>query len=94
MAITVEVFATPGCDRCARARHVVQSLVDALGDERLHWRAVDVVEEIDYAVSLGILSTPAIVIDGELVFTSLPNSRALRRELQQRLQGSEKNCGR
>lgn len=68
----------------------MQSSVNALGDELLHWRVVDVVEEIDYAVSLGILSTPAIVIDGELVFTSLPNSRALRRELQERLQGVRK----
>lgn len=92
MMINVELFTAGGCGRCAKAKQEVQSVVEKLGQEHLHWRAVDVVEEIDYAVSLGILSTPAIVIDGELVFTSLPNSRALQRELQERLQRVEKTA--
>ncbi len=92
MAIKLELFTAPGCDRCAKARQSVQGLVDALGAERLEWCAVDVLDEIDYAVSLGILSTPAIAIDGELVFTSLPSLKKLRRELQERLQ-SERDCG-
>jgi len=85
MAIKLELFAAPGCDRCAKATQSVQGLVDALGADRLEWRAVDVLDEIDYAVSLGILSTPAIAIDGELVFSSLPSLKTLQRELQNRL---------
>lgn len=92
MAIKLELFAAPGCSRCAKARLAVQGLVDALGEECLEWRAVDVLDEIDYAVSLGILSTPAVAIDRELVFTSLPRLKKLRRELQERLQ-SERDCG-
>lgn len=91
--IKVELFTAGGCDRCAKAKQVVQSAVDSLGREQLEWRAVDVLDEIDYAVSLGILSTPAIAIDGELAFTSLPSLETLRRELQDRLL-SERDCGR
>jgi len=92
MAIKVEVFTAPVCDRCAKAAQAIQGLVEALGEDCLEWRAVDVLDEIDYAVSLGILSTPAIAIDGELVFSSVPNLKTLRRELQDRLV-SERDCG-
>ena len=92
MTIKVELFTAGGCGRCARAKQVVQSVVDSLGRERLEWRAVNVLDEIDCVVSLGILSTPAIAIDGELVFTSLPSLETLRRELLEWLQ-SERNCG-
>ena len=86
MTIKVELFTAPGCDLCAKARQAVQGMVDALGADRIEWRAVDVLDEIDYAVSLRILSTPAIAVDGNLVFTSLPSLKMLRLELQERLQ--------
>lgn len=85
MAIKVELFASPGCNRCAQAKKELQHLVEAVGDDRLEWRAVEVLDEIDYAVALGVLSTPAIAIDGELVFTSLPSTTKLRRALDERL---------
>jgi thioredoxin 1 len=46
--------------------------------------AVDVLKEIDYAVELGVLSLPAITIDKELVFSSLPTLAQLSQALQQR----------
>ena len=85
MTIKVELFASPGCNRCAQAKKELQHLVEAVGDDRLEWRAVEVLDEIDYAVALGVLSTPAIAIDGELVFTSLPSTTKLRRALDERL---------
>jgi len=36
-------------------------------------------------VELGVMSSPAIAIDGELVFSSLPNPAKLRSELDKRL---------
>ncbi|HEN47038.1 MAG TPA: thioredoxin family protein [Mizugakiibacter sp.] len=41
-------------------------------------------DELDYAVELGVLSTPAIAIDGELVFSGLPSVRKLRAALENR----------
>lgn len=85
MTIKVELFAAPGCNRCAHAKDQLQRIVDAIGSDRLEWRAVDVLDEIDYAVAIGVLSTPAIAVDGKLVFTSLPSSTKLRRNLEDRL---------
>ena len=49
------------------------------------WRKVNVLEELDYAVELGVLSLPAIAINGELVFTSHPSARKLRDALNVRM---------
>jgi predicted thioredoxin/glutaredoxin len=40
-----------------------------------------VLDEMDYAVDHGVLSLPAIVVDGELVFSSLPTPQQLRAAL-------------
>lgn len=85
MPITVETFSTPGCGKCAETRDALKAIVDELGAERVSWRELDVLEEIDYAVELGVLSPPAIAIDGELVFPALPTPERLRAELTKRL---------
>lgn len=41
-------------------------------------------EKLDYAVELGVLTLPSIVIDGELVFTSMPSPEQWRAALKQR----------
>jgi len=85
MTIKVEVFSSPGCGKCGHAKDVLRKLVDELDCERIHWREVNILEELDYAVGLGVLSTPSIAIDDELVFTSLPSAKKLRDELLVRL---------
>ncbi len=85
MAIKVEVFASPGCSKCGHAKDVLRALANELGDDVVQWREVNILEEIDHAVDLGILSTPAIAIDGKLVFTGLPSTKKLRAELESRL---------
>lgn len=85
MGINIEVFSAPGCSKCGRAAERLKKAIADIGDARVQWREVNVLEEIDYAVKLGVLSTPAIVIDGELVFTALPPARKLRAVLKQRL---------
>jgi protein-disulfide isomerase len=85
MPIKVELFTSLECRRCAQAKDVLREIVGDVGANRIRWRTVNVIEEVDYAVSLGVLSTPAIAIDGELLFTSLPSAKKLRQVLEQRL---------
>ncbi len=84
--IQIEVFSSPGCSRCGQVFEVLQSITQELGAERIEWREVNVLEELEYAVELGVLSMPAIAIDGELVFKSHPSGRKLRDALDERLQ--------
>jgi hypothetical protein len=48
------------------------------GEDNLVWREVNVLEELDYAVTLGVLTMPAIAVNGELRFSSLPTAEQFR----------------
>ena len=84
--IRIEVFSSPGCSRCGQVFDVLQTITQEFGAERIEWREVNVLEELEYAVELGVLSMPAIAIDGELVFKSHPSTVKLRDALDVRLQ--------
>lgn len=87
--MNIEVFSSPGCAKCGHAKEVLRKLAHDLneqfGSAKIHWRDVNILDEMDHAVELGVLSTPSIAIDGELVFTSLPSAKKLRAELESRL---------
>jgi glutaredoxin len=86
----IEVFATPFCNRCQGASRLVEALTRELKQEMLcdniQWREINIIEEIDYAVQLGIVATPAIAINGKLVFSSLPAKKKLKSTLQDIIQ--------
>ncbi len=58
MPIRVEVFSSPGCSRCGQVFDLLHTITQELGAERIEWREVNVLDELDYAVELGVLSMP------------------------------------
>lgn len=85
MTILVEVFSAPGCAKCAAAREALKAVAESLGRDAVTWRDLNVLEEMDHAVELGVMSPPSIAIDGALVFPKLPTPEKLRAELLKRL---------
>jgi protein-disulfide isomerase len=85
VAIKVEVFSSPGCGKCGHAKALLRKIAEEIGGGRIEWREVNVLDELDYAVRLGVLSTPAIAVNGKLVFTALPSAAKLRQTLEQEL---------
>lgn len=79
--VDIEVF-TSLCSNCQRAARLVEQLLKEPGFENMTWREANVVEEIDYAVAFGVLTTPAITIGGKLVFSALPSKQQLRNAVQ------------
>lgn len=69
----------------------MERVVQGLGDDRVTWRPVEVLEELDYAVALGVISTPSLAINGELVFTGLPSTKTLRFALEEQLAAERKS---
>ncbi|MEX0706989.1 MAG: thioredoxin family protein [Woeseia sp.] len=86
--VDVEVLTGSGCGYCQKAMALVREVIDELGDNRVHYREVNVVDEIDYAVQLGVLRAPAIALNGELVFPAPPSKAKLRQTILKRLAGS------
>ena len=80
--IKVEVFSSPGCSKCGHTKEVLRKLVEELGVGKIEWREVNILDELDHAIELGVMSTPSIAINSELVFASLPSAKKLRAELE------------
>jgi len=89
--VDIEVFTSSICSNCQRAGGVVEQLLKESGFETITWREVDVVEEIDHAVTLCVLATPSIAIGGELVFSALPPKQQLRNAIQHYLASGRLN---
>lgn len=83
--LRIEIFSSPGCGKCGHAKATLRKIADEFGEDLVSWREVNILEELDYAVELGVLSTPAIAVDGELLFASLPSPKRLREQLAERL---------
>ena len=79
----VEIFYTPGCSECVAAHAKLRATAqDAVKD--LEWLELNVLDDLDHAVELGVITLPSIVVDGELVFTSMPTVAQLRQALIER----------
>jgi thioredoxin 1 len=77
--VKIELFSAPGCEKCEAAQNGLQDIAASVfGADKMIWRNVDVLEELDYAVSLGVMTLPAIAINGKLVLSSLPNAKQMR----------------
>jgi small redox-active disulfide protein 2 len=78
MAVSVIEVLGPGCARCHETHRVVRHVVEQakLGC------IVQKSESVDRMVELGVLKTPAVAFDGEVVLSGrIPSSEELRRLL-------------
>ena len=66
MTITVEVFTVPGCPNCAKPQASLREVVADFGPDKIHWREVDLLEEMDYAIDYVKQIHHAIAGDGEI----------------------------
>jgi len=85
MSVKAEVFFSTGCNKCRQATKMLRKLSEELGGDRIEWREVDVLAELEYAAALGVRAVPSIAVDGRLRFTGLPSLRMLRAELDRGL---------
>ena len=86
--IKVELIAAAGCSKCATSRAELKAAAQSAAKDQLVWREVNVLDEIDYVVGLGVLTLPAVAINGKLVFRTLPSSEELQREIWKHTQGA------
>jgi thioredoxin 1 len=78
----IEFFYAPGCKRCVGARDELRGVADALPDLEVRWMDVNVAEQPTRAVDAGVIGTPAMAINGRLVFPRVPSPEELRKALR------------
>lgn len=84
----IELFYSDGCGGCTASRRVLKEAVLEAFPAEADWRDLEILEHIDRAVELGVLSVPAVAVDGELVFAKLPTVQQLVAALTARAAGS------
>lgn len=89
----VEVFNAKGCGNCGTSIQALKEAVASATGGQADWREIDIVEQIDYAVELGVLSVPAVAIDGRLVFAKLPTTAQLLTALALPVQATKQPGG-
>src|SRR5262249_59944180 len=57
----IELFYLPGCDKCARTKDGLRTAAEQVVPN-LTWRELNVLDEMDYAVELGVTALPSIAI--------------------------------
>lgn len=80
----VEVLHAGGCANCTSQLDKLQTTARDV-DPSVDWRELDILQAIEYAVELGVLKPPAVAIDSELVFLSLPSPEQLAEAMKARL---------
>ncbi len=48
----------------------------------VQWQEVNIIEEVEYALHIGIRAVPSVAINGQVVFTDLPTPSQLRQVIK------------
>lgn len=82
--VEIEILTAPGCHSCDRAKTLVAELVQRLSKDYpgLSWKTTDLTENPDLIIKYGIMSTPAIVFNGNLEFRGVPKEKQLIEKIQ------------
>jgi small redox-active disulfide protein 2 len=69
-----------GCPRCKQTEKLVRMAIEELGIEAV----VEKVQDINEIISRGVVSTPAVAIDGKIVVSGrIPSLEEVKKFLQQ-----------
>ena len=80
--IYVEEFMSPGCVGCPAAKQMLKELSEELKGE-ITVEEVDITVDTTRATQYGIMSVPAIVINGVLKFMGVPKKEELKKALEE-----------
>jgi len=84
----VEDFMSPGCVGCPAVREMLKDLSGNL-DGEITVEEVDITVDTTRAAQYGIMSVPAIAINGVLKFMGVPEKEELEKALMEELERDE-----
>ncbi len=83
MGVVVELLESNFCPKCAVVKDRVEKVAKELGVEV---RLLDPIEDTDRIVELGILTSPAVVVNGKVKFAGVvPTEEKIRKAIEEEL---------
>jgi thioredoxin 1 len=83
--VYVEEFMSPGCVGCPAVKDMLEELSDELED-KLIVEEVDITMDTARAAQYGIMSVPAVAVNGILKFTGVPRKEELKKAILEELE--------
>jgi len=84
--ILVQIVSAPGCSKCAGAQEVIKSYAKDM--KNVSVKEVNIAENPELAVKHGIMSTPAVIVNGKLAFSSAPKLEEFKKYINKIKNGS------
>lgn len=84
--VYVEEFMSPGCVGCPAVKQMLEELSQEFGDT-LIVEEVDITVDTTRAAQYGIMSVPAVAVNGILKFMGVPVKEELKRAILEELEG-------
>lgn len=83
--IKLEILTTSlGCAKCERAMQIIKDIVNEYKG-KIKVVETDIVKNPDKLIKFGIMTTPAIIINGKLAFEGVPNKDKLKKKIREAL---------
>jgi len=83
MGVMVEVLESNFCPKCAVVKDRVEKVAREMGVEV---RLIDPIEEADRIVDLGILTSPAVIVNGKVKFAGVvPSEEKIRKAIEEEI---------
>lgn len=86
--VYLEDFMSPGCVGCPQVKEMLKVLSEELNGE-ITVEEVDITVDTTRAAQYGIMSVPAIAINGVLKFMGVPKKEELKKALMEELERDE-----
>jgi small redox-active disulfide protein 1 len=83
--VYIEMFTSLGCANCPAVKKMLEELTKELKGE-ITIEEVDVTAEPTRASQYGVMSVPAVAINGILKFVGVPNREELKKAIMDELQ--------
>lgn len=85
MTLLIEVVDSPGCAKCKAAKEVTRRVASQY--KGVEYRELNVLSNPERIVELGVLITPTIAMNGEIVLTKTPREEELKARVEELLKG-------
>ncbi len=83
MSVVVELLESNFCPKCAVVKDRVEKVAKEMG---VKVRLLDPIEDVDRIVELGILTSPAVVVNGKVKFAGVvPTEEKIRKAIEEEL---------
>jgi glutaredoxin len=82
--VLVEILTSPSCPHCETVKHRINRIVDGINpkERRINVKIIDLINQPEIRLKYDLMSTPAVAINGKLIFIGVPPDEDIKRELE------------